>query len=201
MKACALSTMGRSRLGEDLCPDRRGLTLFVSVMSQNRHALTFGSSLSPNQVVPRHRFGLSKPRSSRGFFLSKPHALTPQSGVLSHSIVVGIPSPSRFPRRNRRSPEFPPVLWGFFICGPKSGPDRQFPRLTWPGPPRSGRQNPPSSSDYYLTPCRLLRDEQPGEAFCFLMCLRGYSDSLAGMITSHSCGVAAWIHCGGQRPR
>ena len=25
MKACALSTMGRSRLGEDLCPGRRHL--------------------------------------------------------------------------------------------------------------------------------------------------------------------------------
>ena len=30
-------------------------------------------------------------------------------------------------------------------------------------------------------------------AFCFLMCLRGYSNSLAEVITSHSCGVAAWI--------
>ena len=35
-----------------------------------------------------------------------------------------------------------------------------------------------------------------GGAFCFLMCLRGYSDSLAGVITSHSCGVAAWTNSG-----
>ena len=166
MKACALSTMGRSRLGEDLCPDRRGLTLFVSVMSQNRHALTFGSSLSPNQVVPRHQFGLSKPRSSRGFFFSKPHASTPQSGVLSHSIVVGIPSPSRFPRRNRRSPTSPPPRsLGLLHLWPQKRPGPTVPRLTWPGPPRSGRQNPPSSSDYYLTPYRLLGTSSPARLF------------------------------------
>ena len=46
-----------------------------------------------------------------------------------------------------------------------------------------------SSPDFKLSPV-------PSGAFCFLMCLRGYSDLLAGVITSHSCGVAAWIHCG-----
>ena len=38
-----------------------------------------------------------------------------------------------------------------------------------------------------------------GGAFCFLMCLRGNSNSLAGVITSHSCGVAAWTDSGGGR--
>ena len=51
---------------------------------------------------------------------------------------------------------------------------------------------------YWKPPYRKL-SPVPSGAFCFLMCLRGYSDSLAGVITSHSCGVAAWIHCGGGR--
>ena len=51
---------------------------------------------------------------------------------------------------------------------------------------------------YWETPEAKL-SPVPSGAFCFLMCLRGYSDSLAGVITSHSCGVAAWIHCGGGR--
>jgi hypothetical protein len=62
-----------------------------------------------------------------GFFLSKPHSLTPQSGVLSRSIVVGIPSPSRFPPKEPEKPRVPPVLWGFFMCGPLSGPDQSSP--------------------------------------------------------------------------
>ena len=61
---------------------------------------------------------------------------------------MGFPSPSRFPPKEpEKPPSSPPFSGGFFIRGPKSGPDRQFPRLTWAGPPRSGRFDLPSSGN------------------------------------------------------
>ena len=38
----------------------------------------------------------------------------------------------------------------------------------------------------------------PSGAFCFLMCLRGYSNSMAAVLTRRSCGVAAWTDSGGR---
>ena len=59
-------------------------------------------------------------------FPDRLHALTPQSGVVSRSIVVGIRSPSRFPRKEpEKPPSSPPFSGGFFM---QSGPDQQFPR-------------------------------------------------------------------------
>ena len=81
---------------------------------RSRQDRTTGSSQSP-KWTPRHRSGRWKPRSTRGFLFSQPHASTSESGVVSRLLwwVFGPHYGSR--RKDPEKPPEAPVLWGFFI--------------------------------------------------------------------------------------